>query len=155
MTDSNIKYTSQAIDNLSFDEKYLVQGSVPMTETADGNSLVRQKEIAKEATVQDLYNQLGYLLDRLDYGLITDNAKRLTVVPIQATAANLNVTPVQTTAANLNATVAIASSQTLATVTTVGTVTNQARIGDVQAQRVVEAQMDTAFNLGITNNISF
>lgn len=149
MTDSNIKYTSQAIDNLSFDEKYLVQGSVPMTETADGNSLVRQKEIAKEATVQDLYNQLGYLLDRLDYGLITDNAKRLTVVPIQATAANLNATVSQGTAANLNATVSLASSQTL------GTLTNQARIGDVQAQRVVEAQMDTAFNLGITNNISF
>jgi len=56
---------------------------------------------ATEATLEDVINQLSFLLDRLDFGMITDNAKRLKVVPEQATAANLN------------ATIAIAAAQTL------------------------------------------
>lgn len=87
---------------------------------------------AKEVTQQDLYNQIGLLLDRLEFGLMTDNAKALQV--------------------GIRGTVPVTG--TITQVTTVSTVTNQARIGDMQAQRVVEAQMDAAFITGITNHIS-
>lgn len=89
----------------------------------------------QDVTTQDLYNQMSLLLDRLEYGLMTDNAKQLYV--------------------------SLARSGTLAAVTTVTTVsavsalTNIARIGDFQAQRLMEAQLDTAFNTGIINNITF
>ena len=86
-----------------------------------------------EDTTQDLYNLLSYLLDRLEYGLITDASKRLKIT-------------VESFLATIPA---------VTTVTTVSSVTNQARIGDVQAQRVVEAQLDTAFTLGITNHLAF
>ena len=94
---------------------------------------------AQEATIQDLYNQMALLLDHLEYGNITDKTKTLRV--------QLNPDLVHA--------ISIAAAQTLATVTTVGTVTNQARIGDVQAQRQIEALLDTAFINGITNNLSF
>ena len=88
---------------------------------------------AKEVTQQDLYNQIGLLLDRLEFGLMTDTAKALQVGIRSGTVGQVTLVP---------------------TVTTVSTVTNQARIGDMQAQRVVEAQMDAAFITGITNHIS-
>ena len=89
-------------------------------------------------TVTDLYNIMAYLLDRLEYGMVTDNAKKLKVNLVDSGAlANVGTVTNLTTCA------------------TVGTVNNQARIGDVQAQRVVEAQMDTAFNVGIVNHVSF
>lgn len=92
--------------------------------------------VAKDVTVQDLYNQLALVLDRLEYGTITDKSKTLLV----------QLDP------KLTSTTAVA---TVATVTTVSNMTNQVRIGDVQAQRVVEAQLDTAFNIGIVNHVTF
>jgi hypothetical protein len=86
---------------------------------------------ANDLTIKDLYNQMGLFLDRLEYGMMTDNAKAL-----QVGIKNGTVT-------------------TVSTVTTTSSLTNQVRIGDVQAQRVVEAQMDTAFIIGITNHITF
>lgn len=97
---------------------------------SDNNPLPTQ-----DKNIGDLYNMLGFFLDRLEFGLLTDNAKRLKV--------------------NLADSGALASVGTVTTVTTVGTVNNQARIGDVQAQRVVEAQMDTAFNIGLMNRVTF
>ena len=89
-------------------------------------------------TVTDLYNIMAYFLDRLEFGMLTDNAKRLKVNLVESGALGTVITV-----------------GTVTTVSTVGTVNNQARIGDVQAQRVVEAQMDTAFNVGIVNHVSF
>lgn len=84
-----------------------------------------------DLTIKDLYYQMALLLDRLDYGMITDNAKALQVGIRSGT-----ITTVTTT-------------------TTVSNLTNQVRIGDVQAQRVVEAQLDTAFINGITSHLTF
>jgi hypothetical protein len=96
--------------------------------------------IATEATLQDAVTKLIYMLDRLEYGQMTDNAKRLKVNLVESGALPL-VTAVTTVS-------------TVTAVTTVGTVTNQARIGDIQAQRMVGAIMDVAFSTGITNNLS-
>jgi hypothetical protein len=114
-----------------------------VTPTIPAGAATEAKQDVNIATIQDLYNQLSLALDRLEFGNLTDNAKRLKVVPEQATAANLN------------ATVAIAATQTLATVSTVSSVTNTARQGDLQMQRVNEALLDTAFITGITNHITF
>ena len=87
---------------------------------------------ANDLTIKDLYYQMALLLDRLDYGMITDNAKRLKVT--------------------------LVDSGTLAAVTTVSTVssvTNTVRQGDLQMQRVNEAIMDTAFISGITSHLTF
>jgi hypothetical protein len=92
--------------------------------------------VAKDVTIQDLYNQLSLVLDKLEFGAITDKSKTLLV----------QLDP------KLTSTTAVA---TVATVTTVSNMTNQVRIGDVQAQRVVEAQLDTAFNIGIVNHVTF
>lgn len=92
--------------------------------------------VAKDVTIQDLYNQLSLVLDKLEFGAITDKSKTLLV----------QLDP------KLTSTTAVA---TVATVTTVSNMTNQVRIGDVQAQRVVEAQLDTAFNVGIMNHVTF
>lgn len=102
---------------------------------------------ATDVTIQDLYNQMALLLDRLEYGNITDVAKRLKVVPEQATAANLNAT-------------AVISSGTVTTVTTVTDVGSLDYLGissgaRVHAYRVGEAQLDAAFQLGIINNVTF
>lgn len=140
---SKTHYTSQNIDNMSFDESL----GVSMVEIIGADGVL--KNPATETTIQDLDNKLSFIGAQLEYGLITDSAKRLKVVPEQATAANLL------------ATVSIAATQTLATVTTVGTVntvasvTNTARQGDLQMQRVNEAILDAAFINGITNNLSF
>lgn len=93
--------------------------------------------IATEATLQDMITQLGLMLDSLQFGQLTDNAKRLKV-----TLAESGALPLVTTVSTVTA------------VTTVGTVTNQARIGDIQAQRMVEAMLDVSFSTGITNNLS-
>lgn len=118
---------------LDADGKLPISGTVTTTAPVGGATLEAQ---------QDILNTLAFMIDRLDYGMITDNAKRLKVVPEQATAANLN------------ATIAIAAAQTLATVTTVASVTNTVRQGDLQMQRVNEALLDMAFINGITNNLS-
>ena len=92
----------------------------------------------------DIYRILGTLLDRMEYGFITDNAKRLKVTLVDS-GALANVTTVGT--------VSNISAGTITTVGTVNAVTAQTRIGDVQAQRFYEAQADIAFIGGITNNI--
>ena len=66
-------------------------------------------------------------------GPLTDTQLRATAVPVSGTvtanAGTGSFTVAQATAANLNATVSIAAAQTLATVTTVGTVTNLSQLG--------------------------
>lgn len=94
-----------------------------------------------DKTMTDIYNIMAYFLDRLEFGMITDPAKQLYV--------NL------AKSGGLGTVGTVTTVTTVATTTTVGTLSNQARIGDVQAQRVVEAQMDTAFNTGILNNIKY
>lgn len=84
-------------------------------------------------STEELQNLITLLLDRLDYGLLTDNAKRLRIV------VDTGVITLPTT-------------QDLRTVSNL---TNMVRIGDIQSQRVVEAQFDSSFILGITNNITF
>jgi len=59
----------------------------------------------------------------------------------QPTAASLNATVSQPTAANLNVTASIAAAQTLTTVTTVGTLTNQSQIGCFAANDQIPALM--------------
>ena len=83
-------------------------------------------ELANDKTITDLYNMMAFYMDRMEYGMATDNAKRLKV--------------------NL------AESGTLGTV---GTVTNQQLVGGVDARRQIEAQMDTAYNVGFLNNITY
>lgn len=94
-------------------------------------------EVANNKTLADLINVLAFLADRLEYGMNTDNGKQLKV--------------------------SLAGSGALGTVNTVGTVltvtgatiTNQQLIGGLAAQRTVEAQLDTAYNVGFYNNITF
>ena len=86
-------------------------------------------DLANDKTITDLYNMMAFYMDRLEYGINTDSAKQLRV--------------------------SLAGSGALGTVNTVGTVTNQQLIGGIAAQRTVEAQMDTAYNVGFLNNITF
>ena len=72
-------------------------------------------EVANDKTITDLYNMMAYYMDRMEFGINTDNAKRLKV--------------------NIDA----GTLSTVSTVTTVGTVANQTQIGGLPAQRVVEA----------------
>ena len=94
-------------------------------------------ELANDKTITDLYNMMAYYMDRMEFGLNTDNAKQLKV--------------------SLVGSGALANVTTVGTVTTVtgATVTNQNLIGGLAAQRSVEAQMDTAYNVGFLNNITF
>ena len=80
------------------------------------------------ATTQDLYNQLGLLLDRLEFGNITSNSKTLRVQLNPDLISNVIVTS--------------------------GAISNTVRQGDLQMQRVNEAILDIAFINGITNNLS-
>ena len=91
-------------------------------------------EVANDKTITDLYNMMAYYMDRMEYGINTDNAKRLKV--------NIDTGTLSTVS-------------TVSTVTTVGTVANQTQIGGLPAQRIVEAQLDTAYNVGFLNNITF
>jgi len=91
-------------------------------------------EVANDKTITDLYNMMAYYMDRMEFGINTDNAKRLKV--------NIDAGTLSTVS-------------TVSTVTTVGTVANQTQIGGLPAQRIVEAQLDTAFNVGFLNNITF
>ena len=88
-------------------------------------------ELANDKTITDLYNMMAFYMDRMEYGMATDNAKRLKV--------------------NIDA----GTLSTITTVGTVGSVTNQQLIGGLPAQRSVEVQMDTAYNVGFLNNITF
>ena len=91
-------------------------------------------EVANDKTITDLYNMMAYYMDRMEFGINTDNAKRLKV--------NIDTGTLSTVS-------------TVSTVTTVGTVANQTQIGGLPAQRMVEAQLDTAYNVGFLNNITF
>ena len=94
-------------------------------------------DLANDKTITDLYNMMAYYMDRMEFGLNTDNAKRLKV--------------------NLAESGTLGTVGTVTTVTTVtgATVTNQTQMGGLPAQRVVEAQLDTAYNVGFLNNITF
>ena len=98
-------------------------------------------ELANDKTITDLYNMMAFYMDRMEYGINTDNAKQLKV-SLVGSGALANVTTVGTVT-------------TCATVTNVGTLGNQTQIGGLPAQRSVEAQMDTAYNVGFLNNITF
>ncbi len=91
-------------------------------------------EVANDKTITDLYNMMAFYMDRMEFGINTDNAKRLKV--------------------NIDAG-ALSAVSTVSTVTTVGTVANQTQIGGLPAQRIVEAQLDTAYSVGFLNNITF
>ena len=86
-------------------------------------------EVANDKTITDLYNMMAYYMDRMEFGINTDNAKRLKVNLVESGA--------------------------LANVTMVNTVANQTQMGGLPAQRIVEAQLDTAYNVGFLNNITF
>lgn len=94
-------------------------------------------EVANDKTLVDLINVLAFLADRLEYGMNTDNGKQLKV--------------------SLAGSGALGTVNTVGTVTTVtgATITNQQLIGGLPAQRIVEAQLDTAYNVGFLNNITF
>ena len=87
-------------------------------------------------TLQDLHNQISFLLDRLEFGMITDKSKTLKV----------QISP------DLTSNIGTVTTITGATVTAVN---NTLRQGDLQMQRVNEALMDTAFIVGITNHLTF
>jgi hypothetical protein len=91
-------------------------------------------DVANDKTITDLYNMMAYYMDRMEFGLNTDNAKRLKV--------NIDTGTLSTVS-------------TVTTVSTVGTVANQTQIGGLPAQRIVEAQLDTAFNVGFLSKITF
>ena len=91
-------------------------------------------EVANDKTITDLYNMMAYYMDRMEFGINTDNAKRLKV--------NIDAGTLSTVS-------------TVTTIGTVGTVANQTQIGGLPAQRIVEAQLDTAYNVGFLNNITF
>lgn len=88
-------------------------------------------ELANDKTITDLYNMMAFYMDRMEYGMATDNAKRLKV--------------------NIDA----GTLSTITTVATVGNVNNQTLVGGVDARRQIEAQMDTAYNVGFLNNITY
>ena len=97
-------------------------------------------ELANDKTITDLYNMMAFYMDRMEYGMATDNAKRLKV--------------------NLAESGTLGTVGTVGTVTTVttvtgATVTNQLLVGGVDARRQIEAQMDTAYNVGFLNNITY
>ena len=97
-------------------------------------------EVANDKTLADLINVLAFLADRLEYGMNTDNGKQLKV--------------------SLAGSGALGTVNTVGIVNTIGTVTaatitNQQLIGGLAAQRTVEAQLDTAYNVGFLNNITF
>jgi hypothetical protein len=78
--------------------------------------------------------KLELLLDRLEYGLITNNRKMLQVDLSQNTGSTIGA---------------------VSTVSTVSNVADQTRFGAVPAYRMVEAQLDSAFNTGLLGNVSF
>ena len=94
-------------------------------------------EVANDKTLADLINVLAFLADRLEYGMNTDNGKQLKV--------------------SLAGSGALGTVNTVNTVLTVAgaTVTNQQLVGGVDAKRQIEAQMDTAYNVGFLNNITY
>jgi hypothetical protein len=149
---SNTSQTPQSILNDSVDQSYNQLAVEILGEDQAGGALRRLQVDssgnlktlsapavggALDVTLKDLDNKLSFLEDRLEYGLITDNAKVLYV--------NAKTLPAIT----------IAAAQTLATVTTVSSVTNTVRQGDLQTQRLNEAILDAAFINGITNNLAF
>ena len=100
-------------------------------------------DLANDKTITDLYNMMAYYMDRMEYGMSTDNAKRLKV--------NLAESGTLGSVGTLSF---VGTVNTVATVTG-ATITNQNQIGGLPAQRVVEAQLDTAYNVGFLNNITF
>lgn len=63
MGKDKIKYTSQYLDNMSFDETYEQNAVEMLVENSAGTALVRQKEIATEANQDSL---AGYQLAEFD-----------------------------------------------------------------------------------------
>jgi len=85
-------------------------------------------------TLVAFQNTMAMLIDRLEYGSQTDIAKRLRII------------------------VDSVSTGTIATVTTCNTVSNLTNLNTfetIPSKRLVEAQIDAAFALGIVNNVTF
>jgi hypothetical protein len=101
---------------------------MPVTNLLSGIA-TEETQLVTGKNLTDIYNMMAFFLDRLEFGMITDSGKRLKVQ--------------------------LSDSGALPTVTTVTTLTNQSRIGDIQAQRQVEGVMDMAFADGILRNITF
>ena len=118
------------------------QSPIPVT----GSFATTITGVSQDTTIQDLYGQLGLLLDRLEYGNVTSNSKTLRVQLNPDLTHNIGTVSTVT---------GVTTVSTVTTTNTVSNLTNQVRIGDVQAQRVVEAQLDSAFCLGILSNVAF
>ena len=97
----------------------------------------KQNQSTELETLQNLTTLTSQLLDRLEYGNITDKSKTLKVQ------------------LNPDLTSNVGTVSTVTSVTAVASLTNTARQGDLQVQRVNEAILDMAFMTGITNNIYF
>ena len=98
-------------------------------------------ELANDKTITDLYNMMAFYMDRMEYGMATDNAKRLKV--------NLSESGTLGTVGTVTTVTGVT------TVSTVNNVNNQTLVGGVDARRQIEAQMDTAYNVGFLNNITY
>ena len=118
-------HTEQEILNSSFDENGGTLVTQNVVRDSNGNLIY-------SAPLNDV--QANQLMDRLEFGLITDNAKVL-----QVGVKNGTITTVTT----------------VTTVNTVASLTNTVRQGDLQTQRLNEAILDAAFINGITNNLAF
>lgn len=103
-------------------------------------------KVASESTLS-LLKSIRTLLKPL--GIITGGGSNRLSVDINNVSSSVNVA--QATAANLNATVSLAASQTL---TTVGTVNNQAQMGGVAAFDLAKAMSRAAYNTGIRAKLS-
>lgn len=100
---------------------------------------------ALRMSVQSLNKTVGWSMPdtsgRLRVLAESPTAANLAATVSQGTPANLQATVSQSTPANLQATVSLAASQTLGTVTTVGTLTNQAQLGGYAANDQIPALM--------------
>lgn len=100
---------------------------------------------ALRMSVQSLNKTVGWSMPdtsgRMRVLAENPTAANLAATVSQGTAANLQATVSQGTAANLQATVSIAASQTLGTVTTCGTLTNQAQLGGFAANDEIPSLM--------------
>lgn len=100
-------------------------------------------DVANDKTISDLYNMMGYFLDRLEFGMNTSGRTGKLL--------NVNITD----GTNTSFLSQVNSVNLVSSIGTITTLTDQTSIGGQQAKRTVEAQLDTAFNAGYLSNITF